>query len=101
MAALLLGGLAPTLAAVGAAAAESGSRGVRELVTTLVRWRVAPGWYGVALVVPALVVLSGLGLGLALGSPLPPPPPASAWLSVPFMFGVFVLIGAVEEIGWR
>ena len=101
MVALFLGGLAPTLAAVCAAAAESGAPGARALVTALVRWRVAPAWYAVALVGPALVVLSGLALGLAVGSPLPPLPPASAWPSVPVMFGVFVLLGAIEEIGWR
>ena len=78
MVALFLGGLAPTVSAVWAAAAESGMQGVRALMTMLVRWRVAPRWYAVALVGPALVVLSGLGLGLAVGSPLPPAPPASA-----------------------
>jgi uncharacterized protein len=98
---LLLGGLAPTVAAVWAAAAESGIHGVRALVAMLVRWRVAPGWYAVALGGPALVVLSAIGLGLAIGGPLPPAPPASAWLSVPLMFGVFVILGAIEEIGWR
>src|ERR671933_239227 len=70
MVVLFLGGLAPTLAAVWAAAAESGVQGVRALMTMLVRWRVAPGWYAVALGGPGLVVLSAIGLGLAIGGPL-------------------------------
>src|SRR5919202_1234177 len=73
MVALFLGGLAPTLAAVWAATAESGAQGVRALVTTLVRWRVAPKWYAVALVGPDHVVLGGLALGLAIGGSPPPP----------------------------
>ncbi len=57
--------------------------------------------YAVALLGPALVVLSALGLGVAVGSPLPPAPPLSACLSVPIMFVAFMLLGAIEEIGWR
>jgi pimeloyl-ACP methyl ester carboxylesterase/membrane protease YdiL (CAAX protease family) len=98
---LFVGGLAPAVAAVWAAGAESGTRGIRALLSMLVRWRVQPAWYAVALLGPALVVVGGLGLGVALGSPVPPVPPASAWLNVPLMFGVFVLLGAFEEIGWR
>jgi pimeloyl-ACP methyl ester carboxylesterase/membrane protease YdiL (CAAX protease family) len=98
---LFVGGLAPALAAIWAVNAESGRPAVWALLRMLVRWRVHPGWYAVALLGPAVVVLSALGLGVAVGSPLPPAPPLSAWPSVAAMFVVFVLLGAIEEIGWR
>jgi pimeloyl-ACP methyl ester carboxylesterase/membrane protease YdiL (CAAX protease family) len=101
MALLFIGGLAPTVAALWAAYSESGSQGIRDLLAMLVRWRVAPKWYAVASGAPAAVVLSAFGLGLISGSPISPSPPSSAWLSVPLMFAVFVLLGGIEEIGWR
>jgi membrane protease YdiL (CAAX protease family) len=98
---LFIGGLGPALAAVGVTAAESGGPGVGALLKQAVRWRVRPVWYAAAFGLPALVVLGGLGLGLALGEPLPPPPPGSAWLTLPGMFVLLLLLGAIEELGWR
>jgi membrane protease YdiL (CAAX protease family) len=98
---LFIGGLGPALAAVGLTAAESGGPGVGALLKQAVRWRVRPGWYAAALGLPALVVLGGLGFGLALGESLPPPPPVFTWLTLPGMFVLLLLLGAIEELGWR
>ena len=47
--AMLLGAFGPMLAAVVLTAQEGGRAGLRSLLSRVVRWRVAPVWYGVAL----------------------------------------------------
>jgi pimeloyl-ACP methyl ester carboxylesterase/membrane protease YdiL (CAAX protease family) len=101
MGVLFLGGFSPTLAALGMTYIASGTRGVTALLGSLFRWRVPLVWYGAALAAPALVVLAGVGTGLAVGSPLPPVPSLSAWLSTLVLIPVFILLAAIEEIGWR
>jgi hypothetical protein len=101
MVVLFGGALGPTVAALWGAHRESGAPAIGALLRTLVHWRVPPVWYGVALVGPALVVLAAVGLGLAVGSPLLPAPPISAWLNVPVMLLVFILLASIEELGWR
>jgi pimeloyl-ACP methyl ester carboxylesterase/membrane protease YdiL (CAAX protease family) len=58
-------------------------------------------WYAVALAGPALVVFAGIATGVAVGSPLPPIPSWSAWGSSLALFPVFILLAAIEEVGWR
>ena len=101
LAVLFLGGLSPTLAALGMAYLESGTRGVTVLLGLLLRWRVPLVWYAAALIGPALVVFAGIAAGVAVGSPLPPVPSWSAWLSSLALFPVFILLAAIEEVGWR
>jgi membrane protease YdiL (CAAX protease family) len=93
--------LGPLLAAFGASAYANGWAGVRGLLTQLVRWRVGPRWYAIALGVPALIVVASALLFLALGGPVPPALPGSIWLAVPLMLIAFVIGNLLEETGWR
>jgi hypothetical protein len=50
-----LGVLGPLVAAVVLTAREGGGAGLRSLLGRVVRWRVAPVWYGVVLLGPVLL----------------------------------------------
>ena len=103
LAVVLVGSFGPTLAAVAVTAREAGRAGVRALAGRLLRWRVAPGWYAVALGLPFLLSLLAMGLHVALGGA----PPSVAGLvallpllPVQFLFALpFGPLG--EEVGWR
>ena len=75
---------------------------VRDLLRSIVRWRVGWVWYLVALGLPVALTLTALGLNLLLGAE----PvagfrrPAPADLAVRFVFILF-WIGLGEEPGWR
>ena len=51
----VIGTIGPMVAAVVLTALESGRTGVRSLLGRVVRWRVAPIWYGVAILGPILL----------------------------------------------
>jgi uncharacterized protein len=82
-------------------------RGVRELLQTLVAWRVPPIWYLVALLLPVLISAAGIALIALLGQPLPPWPrtePVGALLPLLITtFAATLLYGGPlgEEVGWR
>jgi membrane protease YdiL (CAAX protease family) len=89
----LVGTAGPALAAriVGGPAAAGSIR------RSLARWRVAPAWYGVALLLtPALVLLAALGQRL-FGGNLPPYP----WAGLGPALVVGLIVGLGEEPGWR
>jgi membrane protease YdiL (CAAX protease family) len=90
-----LGMLGPAVAAIGLARREGGRAGVKALLAPLLRWRVHPGWYAMALL-PALVLALLLCLLNLAGRQGP-----IAYL--PTVGGVvFGLVASlVEEIGWR
>jgi membrane protease YdiL (CAAX protease family) len=94
----ILGGLAPSLAAIAVAWTLSGRAGVASLLAPLVRWRVAPAWYAFALLTaPAvtfvIVALQAMVIGgdrvVDIGALIP------VLLIWPLMAGLG------EEIGWR
>src|SRR3712207_4097832 len=61
----------PFLAAIIVTAATEGRTGVKALLSRLVRWRVGPRWYAVALgAIPALI-LAAVALNVLLGAPAP------------------------------
>jgi uncharacterized protein len=95
---LFVGAYGPALAAVAVTAAESGRTGVRALLGQLLRWRVSPGWYTVALLGPNLVVLLALLLYALYRGQAP-----TQWLLVPgpFYLALLALGPWGEEIGWR
>lgn len=94
----------PLLAALIVIAAVDGRPGLRQLKSSMLRWRVGWRWYTAALLIPFAVVLAAGALNVAFGAP-------SSVLSdlqlssLAFMFGlrlvvpVFAPVG--EEPGWR
>ena len=101
--ALFLGAFGPMVAAVVVTAQESGRAGLRALLSRIVRWRVAPIWYGVALLGPIVLALGAMALHVVLGGQ---PPNLQGMIgalpTVLFLFGyMFIQVGIGEEIGWR
>jgi membrane protease YdiL (CAAX protease family) len=98
-----LGAFGPLVAAVIVTAQESGRAGLRSLLGRILQWRVAPIWYGVAILGPILLYLAALALEVLLGGQ---PPSLGSLVGVLPIVGIitvymvfFVALG--EEVGWR
>ncbi len=91
----------PLVAAFGASTYEQGRAGVYELLAQYARWRTPLRWYAIALTVPALIVGVSALLFVLLGGPVPPALPPSIWLSAPLLLLAFVVLGLMEQGGWR
>jgi membrane protease YdiL (CAAX protease family) len=101
--AVFLGAFGPMVAAVAITAQEGGRAGLRSLLSRIVRWRVAPIWYGVAILGPIVIQLLAMALHVILGGQ---PPDLLAMLGalptvVVTSIYMFVQVGIGEEIGWR
>jgi uncharacterized protein len=95
----------PFLAAIVVLALTEGKAGIHGLFRRMVRWRVAPGWYAVALLVPVVLAAAATALNVLLGAE---PPSAAALNALPGIFSTFAIVllipgvgGAWEEPGWR
>jgi uncharacterized protein len=96
----------PFVAAILVLALTTGKGGVVTLLRRMVRWRVRPVWYAVALLLP--VAISG-GAALlnvvVLGASAPSPAELGAWSGLVPTFFLLLLVpgigGAWEEPGWR
>jgi uncharacterized protein len=93
--------LGPAVGAILVVSNEGGRSSVRALLAQARRWRVKPTWYAVALIGPAMVMLSAFLLWRLLGGPSLSSPPPNAWLSVPILVVVLLIPALFEEIGWR
>ena len=95
----------PFLAAIVVLALTEGKAGLLGLFRRMIRWRVPPGWYAVALLLPVALTSIATALNVLLGAPAPSAAQLSAWPSVLSTFAVVLLIpgagGAWEEPGWR
>jgi uncharacterized protein len=95
----------PFLAAVVVLAVTEGKRGLVGLFRRMGRWRVKPGWYAVALLLPGVLALAATVLNVLFGAERPSAAELNAWpeLFVTFAFVLLVpgLGGAWEEPGWR
>jgi membrane protease YdiL (CAAX protease family) len=95
----------PFLAAVVVLAMTEGKAGLLGLFRRMVRWRVAPGWYALALLLPPVLAAAATMLNVLLGAEPPSAAELSAWTGLFSTFAIVLLIpgvgGAWEEPGWR
>jgi len=95
----------PFLAALVVLAFTEGKAGLLDLFRRMIRWRVAPGWYAVALLLPAVLTAVATMLNVQLGAQAPSPAQLGAWPAVLSTFAIVLLVpgvgGAWEEPGWR
>jgi len=96
----LLGGAAPTLAAVLAAQRAGGGAEIDALFAQFRRWRVGLGWYLLVLLGPIGISFLAFGLDVLLGNPAPNWTRFN-WLGLPFLWLAMFLSYVWEEIGWR
>jgi uncharacterized protein len=95
----------PFLAAIVVLALTEGKAGLLGLFRRMVRWRVSPGWYVVALLLPAVLAAAATVLNVMLGAERPSAVELSGWTGLFATFAILLLIpgfgGAWEEPGWR
>ncbi len=94
----------PLLSALIVTAVIDGRRGLRELGSRLVKWRVGWQWYAAALLIPLTVVLGTGGLNIALGAPSSPVrrlelSSLALVFALRLVVPIFSPVG--EEPGWR
>jgi uncharacterized protein len=98
-------GFGPFLAAILVLALTGGRAGVVALLRRIVRWRVAPVWYAVALLLPVVISGGATMLNVLLGAQPPSPAELGAWTGLIPTFFLLLLVpglgGAWEEPGWR
>lgn len=101
---ITLGTFAPTITALFLTWRYAGGTELHRLLGQVLRWRVSPIWYVIAIAGPALVMLLAMGIHVLLGGTVPDYVPFGArWLIVAVNFVLVLLIGGPlgEEFGWR
>jgi CAAX protease family protein len=100
---MVIGTFGPMVAAIILTAREEGRAGLRSLLGRVVRWRVAPIWYVVALLGPLALTLASIALHVALGGQMPSPLTLVGTLPTVVLVSVYMLIFVAlgEEVGWR
>jgi uncharacterized protein len=98
-------GFGPFLAAIVVLAVSRGKAGVMALLRRMVRWRVSPVWYAVALLLPIAITVAATVLNVLFGAQAPSSAELSGWSGLVPGFFVLLLVpgfgGAWEEPGWR
>jgi uncharacterized protein len=98
-------GFGPFLAALVVLAITQGKTGIVGLLRRMVRWRVAPVWYAVALLLPVAISLTAAVFNVLLGAQAPSSVELGGWTGLFSTFFILLLIpglgGTWEEPGWR
>jgi uncharacterized protein len=94
----VIGTVGPMVAAVVIASQESGRAGLRSLLSRIVRWRVAPIWYAVAILGPLLIQLGAIALHVTLGGQMPRIGALIGSLPILLVTAVYMLI--FVAFGW-
>jgi membrane protease YdiL (CAAX protease family) len=98
-----LGVFGPMAAAIVVTALEGGRAGLRSLLGRVVRWRVAPVWYAVAILGPLGLTLGAIALHVVLGGQ---PPSLGLLIGALPTLAVYIVymmltVALGEEVGWR
>lgn len=100
-----LAGFGPFLAAVVVLGLTQGRAGVRDLLARMVRWRVRPQLFLLALGLPVAVTAAAVLLTVAAGGTPPSADGLAAWTGIPLVLVLLLLVpglgGAWEEPGFR
>ena len=95
----------PFLAAIVVLALTEGKAGLLGLFRRMVRWRIPPGWYVVALLLPAVLAAAATVLNVLLGAEPPSAAELNGWTGLFAIFAIVLVVpglgGAWEEPGWR
>jgi len=99
----VIGTFGPMVAAVILTAQERGRTEVRALLGRIVRWRIAPVWYGVAILGPLALTLAAIALHTALGGQTPGLGALIGAFPTVILVSIYMLIFVAlgEEVGWR
>jgi len=97
----VLGGLGPTVAAYVAVWRTQDQAAVSEFNQRVLRWRVQPVWYLVALALPAALGFMAIGVSVALKPGLGAALSFKPWYLFPLYLLMTILGGGLEEFGWR
>jgi membrane protease YdiL (CAAX protease family) len=96
-------GWGPAISALVLTALIGGKRGIGELFSRLLRWRVGLQWYALVIFLPLVIVWAAVGLYILFVGSFPG---LTAWYIplirfVPLLPVAVVLVGLAEEPGWR
>jgi uncharacterized protein len=92
----------PLIAAVIVALLAGGLRELRALLRQLLRWRLHPIWYVIALLGPFVLTAAAAALTVATGAPAPNLEAYTDWLGIgAALLSTIIIVGLFEEVGWR
>jgi uncharacterized protein len=97
----VLGGLGPTIAAYVAVCLTAAQAPLREFHQRLLRWRVRPVWYAVAIGLPIALAFGAIGIAIALRPSILADVATKPWYAFPLLFATMIIGGGLEELGWR
>ena len=89
-------GFGPFLAALVVLALTRGKVGILGLLKRMVRWRVRPVWYAVALLLPVGIALGATVLNVLLGAQPPSSAELGAWPSLIATFFLLLKVAALR-----
>jgi membrane protease YdiL (CAAX protease family) len=92
----------PTAAGAIVTAMRKGVSGLRQWLGRITTWRIHLRWYGLALLLPVLIIALGYGIYLLLGgAPLTDWRAPSPLIYAATVLFIALLAGGQEEVGWR
>ncbi len=92
----------PSIAAIIVTALVGGGPAVRKLLSRLVPRRGHIPWYAIGIGMTLVITLAAAALNVLLGGQAPTAAQLGSWPEIPLNFIVaFLLLGAMEELGWR
>ncbi|WP_109126753.1 type II CAAX endopeptidase family protein [Dyella sp. C11] len=97
----VLGGLGPTIAAYVAVYRTREEAPLSEFNRRVLRWRVSPAWYLLALGLPLALGFMAIGVAVALKPELATGVAFKPWYLFPLYLLMTIIGGGLEEFGWR